>query len=56
MGSVTHSSHEFAGSNPLSTPVIAIPSAILVNALSTPAGGIKVQSLLVVINVDDIMC
>ena len=56
MGSVIHSSHEFAGSNPLSIPVIAIPSAILAYALSTPAGGIRIQSLLVVIKMDDIIC
>ena len=56
MSSVTHSGHEIAGSIPLSTLVIAIPSAILVNALSTPADGIKLQSLLVVIKMDDVMC
>ena len=56
MSSVAHSGHEFTGSSPHSIPAIAIPSAILVNALSTPAGGIKLQSLLVVIKMGDVMC
>ena len=56
MGSVTHSGHEFVGSILLSTSVIAISSAILMYALSTPADGIKLQSLLVVIEIGDVMC
>ena len=56
MSSVSHSGHEFAGSILLSSSVIAIPSAILMYALSTPADGIKLQSLLVVIKMDDVMC
>ena len=56
MSSVSHSGHEFAGSILLSSSVIAIPSAILMYALSTPTDGIKLQSLLVVIKMDDVMC
>ena len=56
VSSVSHSGHEFAGSILLSSSVIAIPSAILMYALSTPTDGIKLQSLLVVIKMDDVMC
>ena len=56
MGSVTHSGHEFVVIIPLSTPVFAIPSAILIIDFSTPADDIKLQLLLVVFDNGQHLC